>query len=331
MIRILLDNKLNTVIFTTILALALRIPVFVLIPLKPETQINAGILTELLTYLNTMPVLSYWLAFIILVIEGLILNKMVWEQNIIEKPGYIVYFFFLMFNMCFIENMFLSNILVGNLLLLIGLNYFYLYIKNNYHRNWLFLGALFFGITALIVPEHYWILLFLIVAIILFKPILPVDIFAVLFGLIMPYYLVSAVGYIFDFKIHFLNAWQFWVIKKKVIDFHWFKDGSELLLLFILLLFVFLGNSQLIGSYFRSNVETRRSKLALIVFALYLTIIFFIRIRDYSHYFILGSIPYAIFMANYYSQGNWRRSKEIMLYLTMALQIYVVFRNVAVG
>ena len=52
-------------------------------------------------------------------------------------------YFFAIVNSCFLENFYLSNVQLGNLFVLIGLTYFYVFIKNNYHRKWLFLSALF--------------------------------------------------------------------------------------------------------------------------------------------------------------------------------------------
>ena len=81
----------------------------------------------------------------------------------------------------------------------------------------------------------------------------------------MPYCVISAMGYLLSQNIDFQNAWQFWVLKSKPIDFHWFKNGPDILLLIVIIIFVLTGMLQIIGSYFRSNVETRRSKLAMLV------------------------------------------------------------------
>jgi hypothetical protein len=201
------------------------------------------------------------------------------------------------------------------------------YLKNNYQRKWLFLSSLFFGISALCIAEQYWIIIFLIVAVILFKPILPLDIFAILFGLIMPYYLVSSIGFLSNFSCDFYNIWQFWVIKNRNLDFHWLKDGPEVLLLLLLLILVFVGVLRIIGSYFRLNVETRRSKLAILIFGIYLISLFFVRFKDYAHFFIVASIPISIFISSFYEGNKWRKWKEFLNFSTLLILIYTLFRN----
>lgn len=326
MISRFFDNKIGSLALVILMILIMRIPVFYYFHSEPLQIVNNGIFSMMLDQISLNKALSFILSFIVVLVEGLIINKLCWEYNIVEKPGYIVLYFFGILNSCFIENYFLSNIQLGNLFVLIGMSYMYLFIKNNYNRIWLFLSSLFFGIAALSIPEHFWIIVFLVVIVVLFKPILPVDIFAIIFGLLMPYYIVSSVGFLFSFNFSFSNTWQFWVLKTKTIDFHWLKDGPEILLIFILLIFVFVGVLQVVGSYFRSNVETRKSKLAMLVFGIYSMIIFLMRFKDYSNYFILASVPSAVFISSFYEGKNWKKWKEFLNLMTLIFLIYTLFR-----
>ncbi len=326
MISRFFDNKIGSLALVILMILIMRIPVFYYFHSEPLQIVNNGIFSMMLDQISLNKALSFILSFIVVLVEGLIINKLCWEYNIVEKPGYIVLYFFGILNSCFIENYFLSNIQLGNLFVLIGMSYMYLFIKNNYNRIWLFLSSLFFGIAALSIPEHFWIIVFLVVIVVLFKPILPVDIFAIIFGLLMPYYIVSSVGFLFSFNFSFSNTWQFWVLKTKTIDFYWLKDGPEILLIFILLIFVFVGVLQVVGSYFRSNVETRKSKLAMLVFGIYSMIIFLMRFKDYSNYFILASVPSAVFISSFYEGKNWKKWKEFLNLMTLIFLIYTLFR-----
>ena len=330
MIKKFFDNKIGSLALVIIVLLMIRIPVFLLLPKVSIDSVNSGILAVFLNQINQSALLSFSLSFLVILFEGLLINKLCWEYNVVEKPGYIVLYFFGILNSCFIENFYITNIQFGNLFVLLGINYLYLFIKNNYDRRWLFLGALMFGISALCIPEHFWVIVFLIAMVILFKPILPVDIFAIVFGLFMPYYVVSSIGYLFSFKFDFYNSWQFWVIKSKVIDFHWFKNGPEILLIITLLVFVFVGVLQVIGSYFRSNVDTRRSKLAMLVFGIYVTAIFFLRFKDYSHYFIIASVPASVFISSFYEGKSWKKWKEFLNIITLIFLVYTLFRNLAI-
>jgi len=327
MIRKFFDNKIGSLTLVILVIMLIRIPIYFVTNYHPNTTLNTGILSNFINEINSVRWISFALSFMVVIIEGLIVNKLCWEYNIVEKPGYVILYFFAIVNSCFLENFYLSNVQLGNVFVLIGLTYFYLYIKNNYQRKWLFLSALFFGMSALCIAEHYWVIIFLIFAIILFKPILPLDIFAILFGLTMPYYLVSAIGYLSNFSYDFYNTWEFWVIRNKTLDFHWLKDGPEILLLFLLLIFVFVGVLQVVGSYFRSNVETRRSKLAMLIFGFYVLSIFFIRFKDYSHYFIVASIPVSIFISGFYEGNKWRKWKEFLHLSTLLFLLYTLFRN----
>ena len=326
MISRIFDNKIGSLALVILLVFAIRIPIYYFHQNSAIHIVNNGIFASFLDQINQNSILSFVLSMIVILVEGLIINKLCWEYNVVEKPGYVVLYFFAILNSCFIENYFLSNIQFGNLFVLIGINYLYLFIKNNYDRRWLFLSSLFFGLAALCIPEHFWVIVFLIVIVILFKPILPVDIFAIIFGLLMPYYIVSSIGFLFSFQFSFNNTWQFWVIKNKALDFHWFKDGPEILLVVILLVFVFVGVLQVVGSYFRSNVETRRSKLAMLVFGMYVTAIFLLRFKDYSNYFIIASVPAAVFISSFYEGKNWKKWKEFLNIVTLIFLIYTLLR-----
>ena len=330
MIRKFFDNKIGSLALVIILLMIIRIPVFLFLPKISIDSINSGILATFLNQINQSPLLSFSLSFMVVLIEGLLINKLCWEYTVVEKPGYIVLYFFGILNSCFLENFYITNIQFGNLFVLLGINYLYLFIKNNYNRIWLFLGSLMFGLSALCIPEHFWVIVFLIAIVILFKPILPVDIFAIVFGLLMPYYVVSSIGYLFSFKFDFYNSWQFWVLKNRVIDFHWLKNGPEILLIIALLIFVFVGVLQVIGSYFRSNVDTRRSKLAMLVFGIYVIAIFLLRFKDYGHYFIIASIPASVFISSFYEGKSWKKWKEFLNVVTLVLLVYTLFRNVSI-
>lgn len=330
MIRKFFDNKIGSLALVIILFLIIRIPVFLFLPKIPIDSVNSGILATFLNQINQSPLLSFSLSFMVVLIEGLLINKLCWEYNVVEKPGYIVLYFFGILNSCFLENFYITNIQFGNLFVLLGINYLYLFIKNNYNRISLFLGSLMFGLSALCIPEHFWVIVFLIAIVILFKPILPVDIFAIVFGLLMPYYVVSSIGYLFSFKFDFYNSWQFWVLKNRLIDFHWLKNGPEILLIIALLIFVFVGVLQVIGSYFRSNVDTRRSKLAMLVFGIYVIAIFLLRFKDYGHYFIIASIPASVFISSFYEGKSWKKWKEFLNVVTLVLLVYTLFRNVSI-
>ena len=327
MIKKFFDNKIGSLALVIIVLLIIRIPVFLLLPKVSTESVNSGILSSFLNQINASPIFSFSLSFIVLLIGGLLINKLCWDYNVVEKPGYIVLYFFGILNSCFLDNFYITNIQFGNLFVLFGINYLYIFIKNNYNRRWLFMSALMFGLAALCIPEHFWVIIFLIAIVVLFKPILPVDIFAIVFGLLMPYYVVSSIGYLFSFKFDFYNSWQFWVIKNKVIDFHWLKNGPEIFLIIAMLVFIFVGVLKVIGSYFRSNVDTRRSKLAMLVFGIYVTAIFFLRFKDYGHYFIIASVPASVFISTFYEGKSWKKWKELLNILTLLFLVYTLFRN----
>ena len=166
MINRLFDNKIGSLALVIIIFIAIRIPIFTLHQNDTFNIVNNGIFSKILNQINHNSLFSFILSSIVIFIEGLLINKLCWEYNVVEKPGYIVFYFFAILNSCFIENFYLSNIQIGNMFVLIGMNYLYLFIKNNYDRRWLFLSALFYGLAALSIPEHFWIIVFLIVIVI---------------------------------------------------------------------------------------------------------------------------------------------------------------------
>ena len=98
MIRKFFDNKIGSLTLVILVIMLIRIPIYFIIKYQPSTTLNTGILSSFINEINSVRWLSFVLSFVVVIIEGLIVNKLCWEFNIVEKPGYIVLYFFAIVN-----------------------------------------------------------------------------------------------------------------------------------------------------------------------------------------------------------------------------------------
>jgi hypothetical protein len=65
----------------------------------------------------------------------------------------------------------------------------------------------------------------------------------------------------------------------------------------------------------------------MLVFGIYVTAIFFLRFKDYGHYFIIASVPASVFISTFYEGKSWKKWKELLNILTLLFLVYTLFRN----
>jgi hypothetical protein len=112
MIRKFFDNKIGSLTLVILVIMLIRIPIYFVTQYQPSTTLNTGILSNFINEINSVRWLSFVLSFMVVIIEGLIVNKLCWEYNIVEKPGYVILYFFAIINSCFLENFyFIGHIL----------------------------------------------------------------------------------------------------------------------------------------------------------------------------------------------------------------------------
>ena len=286
---------------------------------------NNGILQLFFKQLNALPAISFSIKLVLIVLEGLLLNQLCTQYNIADQPGYSIFSFYVFSYLIFPRKLLLNQMDLGVFLVLLGVIFLYRYLKENYNKTQLFLSGFFLGFAALFIPEFFWSIALLLGGVLIFKSINTSDVIVVIFGLYMPYYLVASFGYLFSTELNFMNVWKFWRVNQVVEPLSWGKNGLDWILMLSLIIVGLMGALKFYGAYFRYNVETRRSKLALSVIAGFIVMVFIFRSKQYENYFPLLAMPFSIYSSAFFEGRKLLFWKNLILILLMLLAMYKLF------
>lgn len=323
MIKRLSDHSITTLVILLLFALCLRLPALWIIP-KSGIVFKPGLLFSWVDWINQWPVFSVLISAVIVMGQALFVNFICRTHGLVQPVGYLPAYFFILVQSLFPENLLLTEYHLGNLLVFIGLACFF-QLKDGYNTVTLFYGSLCFGAAILIVPDHLMILLFLIACVLVYKNIVISDILAIVFGLVMPYYLMKSLAFIFQWDLKAMHS-----VETTPIDMTSFGSGISLIFIkytvFALFsLFVIFGMLRQIGGYFQNNVNVRRSKLVVILFFVYSIFLMLIHWKEIRNFHLLAAFPAAIFLASFFSGERIPWWKELLNYILLGSLVYSLY------
>lgn len=327
MINRLYNSKFAVLFFVILFFIVFRTLVFQFFNFKLEFPKSSGIVGYLLKELTGYSVLSFLLATVFILAQGLLINRLAMDFAIVERPGYSVLFFSLILNSSFLQSFALNYIHVGILLLQIGVFFIYTYLQQNFKITQLFIGSFFFGISAVCVAEFYWLITLLISIVLIFKSIKASDVVVIIFGLFMPFYLISSIGYLTSSTLDFMTTWKVWIIQYQPVEFNWLSNGWDILLIIVFAVVAVFGLIKFYANYFRNNVETRKSKLAFTVISGYLILVFLFRAKEYSVYFVVLSMPLSIYLSNYFKGDKMQFWKDLTAYILLGYWVLNLYQQ----
>jgi hypothetical protein len=206
----------------------------------------------------------------------------------------------------------MNYVILGSMFLLLGLWFLYRYLKGHYKRGDLLASALFMGVGALSVPEFFWSMVFLLVIVLIFKTTEASEVFVIVFGVLMPYYLISSIGYLASTTLNFKTVLLLWNVPIQAHDF--IVPRLDWTVIINLILVALFGVFKVFGSYYRYNVESRRSRLAMGVFALFVLIVCVLKYEEYANFFMLLSVPLSIYTSNVFQAERHSVLFKILFY-----------------
>lgn len=297
MIKFIYDNRIIQ-LFTLILGVFIfRVLIFETHEYSELVMEQRGIFRHIINNVNNMPWFSFGLSTVLIVIQGLLLGHIVFEYNIVDRPGYSILFFYGLLTSLFEGTLLMNYVTLGVLFLLLGFLFLYRYLKGKYKRQDLFVTSLFMGMAALCAQEFFWSMVFLLLILLVFKATEAGEVFVIVFGILIPYYLISSVGYLASTELNFKSAIKLWNVSLVELS----KGGLssiDLIVIVNLLLVGIFGAFKVFGSYFRYNVDARRSRLAMGFISIFLLLIFGLKYKHYQEFFVCLSLPLSVYTAN---------------------------------
>lgn len=314
-----------TLLLVILLAMAIRIPALWLIP-KEAVISKPGILATLVSWINQYTVLSVVVSLIMVVALALMINEMVRSHAMMRPVGYLPAYFFILLQSIYPENMLLTEYHFGNFCVFLGL-ILLLRLRDGYSTVLLFYSALAFGLAILIVPDHLLILLFILACVLVFKTIVIRDVLAIVFGLVMPYYVLRS--------LIFINQWDVSAVSNITttpINMDSFGLGimgifTKYSVYVTFLVVAIMGLLKVSGNYFSDNVEVRRSKLVVILFFVYSLLLLALHWRELKSFHLLTAFPAAILIAYFFTGEKRYWWKELMAWgmlIALVSTLYLV-------
>ena len=325
MINRLKDHGLLNLLLVILLAIAIRIPTLWYLP-QASVLSKPGMLAWFVFAINQWPLVSVIMSTIMVISLGLMINELVRSHDMMRPVGYLPAYFFVLLQSIYRENMLLTEYHFGNFIIFFGL-ILLLRLCHNYSTVSLFYSALLFGIAILIVPDHLLILLFVLSSVLVFKTIVIRDVLAIVFGLVLPYYVLRSLIFINDWDVTTVSN-----ITTTPINIDGFGQGilgiftsySVYLAFFTVAVF---GLMKVSGNYFSDNVEVRRSKLVVILFFIYSLLLLALHFRELKSFHLLTAFPAAILIAYFFTGEKRYWWKELMgwgLLLALVTTLYLV-------
>ena len=328
MIKFLYDNKLTQFFVFTLWVLLLRVAAFLILK-DIGSLLQKGVLMEVLILLQNIPWLSFSLSTLFFLIQSFLFLRICDEYNVIERPGLSIFFFLGLYSTLFPSNLGMGFIQFGATFVLLSWLFFYRFIKEGYSKPLLFLSAFFLGVSGLCIPDFYWSIIFLLMIIPVFKTISAADVLVIVFAIIMPYYLLSSLGYLFSTDINFSTLLGVWRESASLNrGFEWTEHVWDVVLLANLLLVSFFGVIKVLSSYYRFNVETRRSRLAMSLISVFIFLICLFQYDEYDSYFYLLGFPISLYTATVFNIENPSRLIKFLFWVYIFILMVYPFRQI---
>lgn len=325
MISKLYENQIGTLLTVLLIFVTAAVGEYYFFHDELSVPENNGLLQSFFKGLNKIFTLSFSVKLIIIGLEGLLLNQLCTQYNIADQSGYSVFSFYVFSYLIFPKQLLFNQMDLGIFLVLLGIIFLYKYLKENYKKTHLFLSGFFLGFAALFIPEFFWSIALLLGGVLIFKSINTSDVIVIVFGLYMPYYLIASLGYLFSTELNFMNVWKYWRVNQVTETLSWGKNGLDWVLILSFIAISLLGAMKFYGTYFRYNVETRRSKLALSVIAGFIVMVFIFRSKQYENYFSLLALPFSVYSSSFFEGRKLLFWKNLVIILMIGLSIYKLY------
>ena len=319
MIKYFTNKSITVFVFVVLMAALLRL-VGVAWSYDPGS-IRSGALQGFFKGLQNYPWLSALIALSLTLWQGFTWNNLAQRSGIIaSSSGYLLPLIYVCLASFYPANLYLSNLVMANSLFVLGLGLLASQSQTQRHSRQLFYVSLLFGLASLIVPETYWMLVFLIVAVTVFKTIQFNDVLAICFGMAMPFFFLYSLNELFASAESTWRASSIFQIPiSQFSAVHWAAvDVVPLLLVCVLGI---MGMARALFSYYKNNTETRRSLLTLTFFTVFGLILLLLRWESLPQFYLILMLPLSLFVSSLLmsTRKPWLGSASLVFVLLMQL------------
>ncbi len=294
MIKYFTNKSITVFVLVVIMAALFRLP-GVVWAYEPGA-IRSGVLQVFFHWVQPFRWLSALLALSLTLWQGFTLNTLAQRSGMLpSSSGYLLPLIYACLASFYPANLYLSNLVMANSLFVLGLGLLASQSQSNRHSRQLFYVSLLFGMASLIVPETYWMLVYLLTAVMVFKTIQFNDVLAICFGMAMPFF------FVFSSNELFASPGSTWkassIFQLQTADFrsiHW--AGVDVVPLLLVCMLGIVGWTRAPFSYYKNNTETRRSLLMVSLFTVFALILLVMRWESLPQFYLILLLPLALFL-----------------------------------
>lgn len=275
--------------------LVLKLPMFIH-PEIPQTQQLDGILYR--SFLNwlaptakTLPIIYSIIAFLLLYIQAITLNKLLNNHRLLPKPNYLAGMSYLLITSLFSEWYILSAPLIINTLLIWVLSRLCNLYNNPNAKTILFNVGMITGVATLFYFPSIAFSLLIIVGLTITRPFkLPEWIIALL-GIITPYYFLGAWFFLTD-------RWASYRFPGVSVTLPKFNESAWAYIAIIFVLFtIIVGMIFIQNNMRRLLVQSRKSWSLIYLYLMVAIVVPFLNAAHSFDYWILTAVPISAFAA----------------------------------
>ncbi|MDB5060957.1 MAG: beta-carotene 15,15-monooxygenase [Mucilaginibacter sp.] len=270
------------------------------------------------------PISNVFLAGILVLIQGALLNYLVNHFNLLGKPTFLPALMYVTLTALFKPFMVLSAPLICNFLLILMLFKLFSLYKSTDAKSTAYDLGIIVAIGSLIYLPYIYLFLTIWIALIIFKPFNwrewvsgILGYFTVFFFLAVFYYLNNRLG-------SFYNIWAPLGTKfPNRININYINYLVLVPVLIILVLYFF----KLQQNYYKSYVQVRKSFQLLFIILLIAMFSFYVKTEFNLNHFLLCAVPAAVFCSYYFVNANVKWFYESLYLLLLISIIYFQFNT----
>ena len=257
----------------------------------------------------------------LLIIAFLLLSNFIIKKNMLTQSSSYAILLLVMLLGTFYESMFDTNIVVANILLLLGFRKVYSLKTITATKLKLFDAGFWFGIAALFYSWSILFVLLIYIALIIFERITVKNLLRPLVGVVTPIFIYFTYCFYFDSLNEFYNCWDF----NPNVRYTSYNNLKLLLPISVSLAAVIWSIIMLTPKVSASGIHIKRSWRIVLNHLIFAAIIIaFAPIKDGSEMFFM-MFPLSIIITNFLRISPSENFKNLILYLFLIISISIYF------
>lgn len=248
------------------------------------------------TAIQSVPMLSPLLAYLIIFIQGLSLNGFINSQKLYGSPHLLFVYAYVLFSSLIPEWNSISPLLFVNAIMTYIIPKMVHLYQNMQVQGALFTVSVFVGISSLIYKPTLLFVVLIFLGLSILRSFQLSEWVLILVGVVLPYYLILVYNYVWD-------HWEQSVLLKPIISWNWpdlTSDPNDLIAMILLFFPAILGVLWVRSNAVRMlTVQRKVWAFILLYFVISLTFIFIGEQQFYNHLFLFV-LPASFYLAGFF-------------------------------